>query len=63
MLLGEAKWTRREKAPALLRSLERKALAVPGIADERTYVVCARERLEDVPDGVFAVTAEEIFGD
>lgn len=62
VLLGEAKWARTEDAAALVRTLDRKAAAVPGMADDRTYVVCAREELRDVPSGVFAVTATDIFG-
>lgn len=62
VLLGEAKWARTEDAAALVRTLDRKAAAVPGMVDDRTYVVCAREELRDVPSGVFAVTAADIFG-
>ena len=62
VLFGEAKWARTESAAALVRALERKAAAVPGVAGDRQYVVCAREELRDVPGGVFTVTAADIFG-
>lgn len=62
VLIGEAKWGRRESASALVRSLERKSRAIPGIQEEPLYVACAREELLDVPAGVQAVTARDIFG-
>ncbi len=62
VLLGEAKWGRSENAATLVRTLERKAASVPGVSDDPTYAVCAREELHDVPAGVLAVTAADIFG-
>jgi AAA+ ATPase superfamily predicted ATPase len=62
VLLGEAKWARTENAAALVRALDRKAAAIPGMAEERSYVVCAREKLLDAPAGVLTVTAADIFG-
>jgi AAA+ ATPase superfamily predicted ATPase len=62
VLFGEAKWARTESAATLVRTLERKADAVPDVTDDRTYVVCAREAMRDVPADVFAVTAADIFG-
>lgn len=62
VLFGEAKWTRSESAADLVRALERKADSVPGITDDHSYVVCAREDLGDVPAGVVTVTAGDIFG-
>jgi AAA+ ATPase superfamily predicted ATPase len=62
VLLGEAKWSRTANAAALVRTLRRKAAAVPDMADDPTYVVCAREELRDVPAGVVTVTAADIFG-
>lgn len=61
VLLGEAKWGRVENASGLLRALQGKARALPASADHPTYVVCAGERLLDVPAGVHAVTAADIF--
>jgi AAA+ ATPase superfamily predicted ATPase len=62
VLLGEAKWARSESAAALVRTLERKATVVPGVAGDPGYAVCARDELRDVPAGVFTVTATDIFG-
>ncbi len=61
VLAGEAKWGKSECAADMVRTLQGKARALPGIVEELTYVVCARERLLDVPAGVHAVTASEIF--
>lgn len=62
VLLGEAKWGTAESASGLVRVLRDKGRALPVRADEPTYVVCARERLSDVPTGVRTVTAADIFG-
>lgn len=62
VLLGEAKWGRAESASGLVRALRDKGRTLPTLADEPTYVVCARERLLDVPTGVRTVTAADIFG-
>ena len=62
VLLGEAKWARVESAAWLVRGLRSKAAALPNLAADATYVACAREALTDVPNGVFTVTAADIFG-
>lgn len=61
-LVGEAKWARTEDASSLVRGLERKAAALPGPASDLALAVCAREELRNVPPGVIAVTAKDIFG-
>ncbi|MDZ4179503.1 MAG: DUF234 domain-containing protein, partial [Coriobacteriia bacterium] len=61
VLLGEAKWGRVENAASLLRSLQNKARALPTVADDPIYVVCARERLTDVPRSVQTLTAADVF--
>lgn len=58
----EAKWAGSANAATLVRALERKAAALPGADASMTIAVCAREELRDVPEGVIAVTAEDIFG-
>ncbi len=60
VLLGEAKWAKRVNAARLRAELERKAAALPRLVAEPRYAICARERIDN-PDGVLAVTAEEIF--
>ncbi len=61
VLLGEARWGRVESASAMLRTLRDKARALPTVADDPTHVVCARERLTDVPTRVRAFTAADLF--
>ena len=61
VLLGEAKWSRSADASALVRVLERKAAALPGVTDTPIFAVCAREELRNVPSGAFTVTAADIF--
>ena len=60
VLLGEAKWAKRVNAPRLRAELERKSAALPRLADEPRYAICARERIDDAGD-VLAITAEDIF--
>lgn len=62
VLLGEAKWGRREDAAAMIRVLERKAVSLPGVTDTPLFAVCAREALSRVPPGTFTATAADIFG-
>lgn len=61
VLLGEAKWARDEDASRLVRDLMRKGLSVPRLVEDPLYVVCARERLRQLPPGTLAVTAKDIF--
>jgi len=60
VLLGEAKWAKRVNATQLRAELERKSTALPQLAGEPRYAICARERVDDA-DGVLAITAAEIF--
>jgi uncharacterized protein len=60
VLLGEAKWAKRVSAPPLRAELERKAAALPRLAAEPRYAICARERV-DHGDDVLALTAADIF--
>jgi hypothetical protein len=61
VLLGEAKWARSANAARIVRELERKATALPRLAPNPTYAVCARERLTDLPATATGVTAADIF--
>lgn len=58
--VGEAKWAKRVDGARIRRTLERKAEALPRLADDVRYVACAREAVE-VDDDVLAVTAADIF--
>jgi AAA+ ATPase superfamily predicted ATPase len=60
VLLGEAKWAKRVSAPPLRAELERKAAALPRLAAEPHYAICAREQVDNAA-GALAITAEEIF--
>jgi AAA+ ATPase superfamily predicted ATPase len=60
VLLGEAKWAKRVDGARLRAELERKAAALPRLADTPSYVIGARERV-DKADGVIAVTAADVF--
>ncbi|HEU5141925.1 MAG TPA: ATP-binding protein [Solirubrobacterales bacterium] len=60
VLVGEAKWAKRVKAGPLRAELERKALALPKLADGVRYAIAAREQVDDADDAL-AVTAVDIF--
>jgi AAA+ ATPase superfamily predicted ATPase len=60
VLIGEAKWAKRVDGARLRLELERKAEALPRLAAEPRYAVCARERV-DSADDVLAITAEDVF--
>jgi uncharacterized protein len=60
VMIGEAKWAKRVNAARLRADLERKAAALPRLAAEHRYAVCARERIDN-PGDALAITAAEIF--
>ncbi len=60
VLVGEAKWAKRVNAARLRAELERKSAALPRLAAEPRYAICARERI-DGADDVLAITAEDVF--
>jgi AAA+ ATPase superfamily predicted ATPase len=60
VLLGEAKWAKRVSAARLRAELERKSAALPRLAANPSYAICARERVDNA-DGALAITAEDIF--
>jgi uncharacterized protein len=62
VLVGEAKWARRENAARLARRLRAKAAHIPGVdADRIRLLICAREQLDGLPDDGIGVTAADIF--
>jgi uncharacterized protein len=61
VLLGEAKWARTANGARIVGELERKASALPLLAPDLSYAVCARERVTSLPAAAIAVTAAEIF--
>lgn len=61
VLVGEAKWARETDAGRLVRHLLPAAARLPGASDDVRVLLCARERLIDVPPGVVSYTAGDIF--
>jgi hypothetical protein len=61
VLLGEAKWARSASGARIVHELERKASALPLLAPNLSYTVCARERVTNLPAAATALTAAEIF--
>lgn len=60
---GEAKWGKTVSAPRIVADLQRKLAALPGAGEQEIALgVCAREQIRDLPDGVRAITAADIFG-
>jgi AAA+ ATPase superfamily predicted ATPase len=60
VLIGEAKWARRVNGGDLRGELERKAQALPRLAADARYAICARERVDN-PGDALQVTARDIF--
>ena len=62
VLIGEAKWTRRIRAPGVIAGLMRGGVRLPRLPAEPLYVICAREAVDDAPAGALSITASDIFG-
>jgi len=60
--LGEAKWARTVDGGRIVAALQRKAGALPKVADQPEYIVCAREAVAPHHDVALAITAADIFG-
>jgi hypothetical protein len=54
---GEAKWARSTDAARIVR----KAAALPRLAPNPTYAVCAHERLTGLPATATGVAAADVF--
>ncbi len=61
VLVGEAKWGKRVDGARVLPELERKAGALPNLAAEPRYALCARERVDN-PGDALVTTVADIFG-
>lgn len=61
VLIGEAKWGKRVNGAALRAELERKARALPRLAADPRYAICARERVDNSGE-MLVMTAADIFG-
>lgn len=62
VLAGEAKWARTLDGARIVRDLERKTGALPRVATDVRYAVCARELVSHAPPGTLEITARDIFG-
>jgi uncharacterized protein len=62
VLAGEAKWARSADAGRIVGELQRKTSALPRVADEIQYAVCARERVINRSADALTITASDIFG-
>jgi AAA+ ATPase superfamily predicted ATPase len=62
VLAGEAKWARKVDGTRIVHELRQKASALPAVAADVCYAVCARERIVKVPAETITVTAADIFG-
>lgn len=60
VLLGEAKWRKRADASRIRAELERKGAALPNLAPEPRFAVCAREEV-DGGGNLLRITAADIF--
>jgi AAA+ ATPase superfamily predicted ATPase len=59
--VGECKWAKRIAAQPVRARLAERARALPRVAPDARFIVCAREEVTN-PMGVLAVTAADIFG-
>lgn len=61
VLAGEAKWARKADATRVVHELQQKVSALPHVAADMSYAVCAREQVVKVPAETIAITAADIF--
>ncbi len=62
ILAGEAKWAKAISGARVYADLRAKALRLPGFHDELRFLLCARDTIRDLPEGVFGCTAADMFG-
>lgn len=61
LALGECKWAENVSGPGIVAQLQARAQALPKVAADPRFVICARERVTS-PKKALAVTARDIFG-
>lgn len=61
VLAGEAKWARSVDGVRIASELARKVDALPRVAPDIRYAICARERVRNAPAGAITITAADIF--
>lgn len=63
VLVGEAKWAKRVRARRLLDRMRAKTTALVDDPDRVRFAIAARESVEEAPEGVWTMTAEDLFPD
>jgi uncharacterized protein len=61
VLAGEAKWARKTDGARAVSELRQKIGALPRVAPDVRYAVCAREQVVKAPNETIALTAADIF--
>jgi uncharacterized protein len=61
VLAGEAKWARKVDGARVVSELRQKVGALPSVAPDMRYAVCAREQIVKAPSETLAITAADIF--
>jgi AAA+ ATPase superfamily predicted ATPase len=61
VLAGEAKWARKTDGARAVSELRQKMGALPRVAPDVRYAVCAREQVVKAPNETIALTAADIF--
>lgn len=61
VLAGEAKWARRADGARVVSELRQKVGALPVVAPNVRYAVCAREQIVKAPNETIPITAADIF--
>lgn len=62
VLVGEAKWTKRVRAPRLLDRMRARAAHLVDDPDQLRYAIAARDAVEDAPENVWTtMTADDLF--
>jgi AAA+ ATPase superfamily predicted ATPase len=61
VLVGEAKWSKRVRAPRVLDRMRAKTAHLIDDTAQVRYAIAAREAVEDAPEEVWTLTAADIF--
>jgi uncharacterized protein len=61
VLVGEAKWAKRVRAPRILDRMRAKAAHLVDDPGRLRYAIAAREEVEDAPEGVWTMNANDLF--
>ncbi|MGA9285282.1 MAG: ATP-binding protein [Solirubrobacteraceae bacterium] len=61
VLAGEAKWARKADGARMVSEMRQKVGALPKVAPDLRYAVCAREQIVKAPGEILTITAADIF--